>query len=143
MGLSSELLFEDWRPGNPHVGRMVSRTAVPDLYGLAEQAGSVMFTWRDRAAPVMIVAVGPEWSLATLKIDQMWYSYVLDDASGFVSIDLGGQACEWPRAELLPRDTALPVLMSVPDLAAIKRDFPWLSQARNVGMEPATDITKD
>ena len=141
MELPDELLFEDWRPGRAGVQRMVSRDEVPGLYGLAEQAGSVTFTWNDDGDPVMIIGVGPDWSLATLMIDQNWYSYVIDDVEGFVSIDLGGQSCEWPRAELLPRAAALPVLMMVPDLTAVRCGFPWLSQWRDVETEPAPDIT--
>lgn len=141
MELPAELLFEDWRPGHARAQRMVALDAVPGLYALADQAGSVTFTWNDGGDPVMIVGVGPDWSLAMLMIDQNWYSYVIDDVEGFVSIDLNGQACEWPRAELLPRAAAFPVLMKVPDLAAIRRGFPWLSQWRDVETEPAPDIT--
>lgn len=141
MELPGELLFEDWRPGHPHVKRTVPRTQVPGLYGLADKAGSVTFTWNDGGDPVMVVGVGPDWSVATLMIDQNWYSYVIGDAEGFISIDLSGQTCEWPRAELLPRAAALPVLMTVPDLTAIRRGFPWLSQWRDVETDPAPDIT--
>jgi hypothetical protein len=141
MDLPHELLFEDWRPGRSGAQRMVSVDEVPELYTLADQAGSVTFTWNDGGDPVMIVGVGPDWSLATMMIDQNWYSYVIDDVEGFVSIDLSGQNCEWPRAELLPRAVALPVLMKVPDLAAIRRGFPWLSQWRHLESEPAPDIT--
>jgi hypothetical protein len=69
MELPDELLFEDWRPGQPHERRMVSRMQVPGLYGLADQAGSVVFTWNDGGDPVLIVGVGPDWSVATLMID--------------------------------------------------------------------------
>lgn len=141
MELPDEVLFEDWRPGHARAQRMVPLDEVPGLYALADQAGSVTFTWNDGGDPVMIVGVGPDWSLATLMIDQNWYSYVIDDVEGFVSIDLNGQTCEWPRAELLPRAVALPVLMKVPDLTAIRRSFPWLSQWRDVEAEPAPDIT--
>jgi hypothetical protein len=137
-----ELLFEDWRPSRSGAQRMVSLNEVPGLYGLADQAGSVLFTWNDGGDPVMIVGVGPDWSLATLMNDENLYSYVIDDVEGFVSIDVNGQSCDWPRAELLPRATALPVLLQVPDLAAIRRGFPWLSQWRHLEPEPAPDITQ-
>lgn len=141
MSLPDELLFEDWRPGHARVERMVPLEEVPDLYALDVQAGSVMFTWNDGGDPVMIVGVGPDWSLATLMIERNWYSYVIDDVEGFASIDLCGQTSEWPKAELLPRAAALPVLMKVPDLTAIRRSFSWLSQWRHVETEPAPDIT--
>lgn len=59
---------------------MVSRLQVPRLYGLAAEGGSVVFTWNDGGDPVMIVGVGPDWSVATLITDQNWYSYVSGDA---------------------------------------------------------------
>jgi hypothetical protein len=141
MELPDELLFEDWRSGHPREGRMVSRTQVPGLYEPADKTGSVMFTWNDGGDPVMIVGVGPDWSVATLMIDQKWYGYVASDAEGFTPIDLNGQTRQWPRAELLSRAAALPVLMTVPDLTAIKRGFPWRSQWRDVEPEPTPDIT--
>ena len=70
MALPDEVLFEDWRPGHPHERRMVSLTHVPGLYGLADTAGSVVSTWNNGEDPVMIVGVGPDWSVATLMIDQ-------------------------------------------------------------------------
>jgi len=82
------------------------------LYGLADGAGSVVFTRNDGEAPVMIVDVGPDWSVATLMMDRSWYSYLSSDAEGFAVIDLGGQSCEWPRAKLPPRAATLPVLMT-------------------------------
>lgn len=135
------LLFEDFRPGHPHVKRMVTRAEVPGLYELADDAGSIMFTWNDGGDPTMIIGAGPDWSVANLMIDKNWYSYVIGDAEGFVSIDLSGQTCEWPQSELLPRGAALSVLMTVPDLTAIMRGFPWLSQWRHVETERAPDIT--
>jgi hypothetical protein len=60
MELPDELLFEDWRPGRPHEGRMGVPDAGARVYGLADGAGSVTFTWNDGGDPVMIVGVGPD-----------------------------------------------------------------------------------
>lgn len=65
-----------------------------------------------------------------------------NDLEGFTSIDVCGQSISWPRAELLPREAALPVLMSVPDIDAIRRNFRWLSQWRDLEPEPAPDTTQ-
>lgn len=139
MELPGELLFEDWRSGVPEK-RMVTPAQVPGLYETAAEAGSATFTWNDGRDPVLIVAVGPTWSTASLMLDGNWYGYVLNDLEGFTSIDVCGQSISWPRAELLPRAAALPVLMSVPDIDAIRRNFRWLSQWRDLEPEPAPDI---
>ena len=142
MGLPDELLFEDWRSGRASERRMVSRAQVPGLYELAEETGSVTFTWNDGGDPVLIVAVGPTWSTASLMLDGNWYGYVIDDVEGHASIEVCGQSSSWPRAELLPRAAALSVLMLVPDLDAIRRGFRWLSQWRDLEPEPAPDISR-
>ena len=141
MTLPDRLLFEDWRLGRAHEGRLVARADVPALYELADETGSVTFTWNDGGDPVLIVGVGPDWSVASLMIDGYWYGYVIDEVEGHVPIDLCGQTSEWPKAELLPRSAALPVLMMVPDLEGIRRGFRWLSQWRHFAEDAAPDIS--
>jgi hypothetical protein len=143
MGQPEILSFEDWRTGHAGERRRVTLADVPALYGLGGEPGSATFTWNDGGDPVLIVGVGPDWSTASLMINQYWYSYVMDDADGYVPIEVAGQKPDLPRSELLPRDAALPVLMMVPDLDGIRRCFRWLSQWRHFADDDAPDISLD
>lgn len=140
MELPGDVLFEDWRPGRVHAARRVTAAEVPELYGLAVEAGSVTFTWNDGGDPVLIVAVGPDWSVASLMVDANWYGYVMDESEGHVEIDVCGQPSQWPKAEVLPRNAALAVLLLVPGFDAIRSGFRWLSQWRDFEQDAAPDI---
>jgi hypothetical protein len=107
---------------------LVTEEELPAAYADLTEASSATVTWNDGGDPVLIVAVGDENSVITLKSDNTWYWLTVSDDDEGVYTTMGGLDGEVPRKTLAPRELGLTVLLRADDLPGLRADYTWTEQ---------------
>jgi hypothetical protein len=115
--------FEDY--GVTYRRETVELAAIPDLYAEAGRRGSTCLTWGDCTDEVLIVGVGEDYSVITLKRDETFFDVQITTDEDLRQIEIGGLTTDYPAGLILPRQMGLAALQLLPDLDAVWAAFEW------------------
>lgn len=106
----------------------VTADELPDAYAnLAERDGATVL-WNDGGDDMLIVAVGDDHCVISLKSDETWYYLTVSGDEEQVEVDMGGTDSYVPRKALAPRALGLTVLQRADDLPGLRTDYTWDEQ---------------
>jgi hypothetical protein len=83
------------------------------------------FEWQGTDGECLIVSVDGERSTATIGVDRSFYKLIYAEADGAVEMELGGHTEMYPRRIVIPVPLGLSLLLRMPDLAGVMRDYRW------------------
>jgi hypothetical protein len=108
--------------------RVIAPDELPEVYRSVSGAELPVFTWNDLGDDVLIVVVGDDWSLVTMKSDETFYNLVLSDDESPWEVEIVGGESIFPAGARLPRELGLEVLLKADDFARLKVDHMWQEQ---------------
>lgn len=112
-----------------HETRTVALDELPDEYAALKQANSPTVSWESPDdSEVVIVSVGEDYSVVTLKAEETWYWLQTSDDDEPVEVDMGGTEGSVPRGAIAPRETGLEVLKNADDFAKLRTEHTWVEQ---------------
>jgi hypothetical protein len=106
----------------------VTETELPAAYARLTEISSATVTFNDGGDDVLIVAVGDQHCVITLKSDESWYWLSISDEDEELFTNMGGLNGEVPRKALAPRELGLTVLLRADDLPGLRTDYIWTEQ---------------
>lgn len=101
---------------------------LPQAYANLKSSQSASVSWNSGGDPVVIVAVGDDYSVISLMDDDTWYYLAPTDEQGEETILIGGVDSIVPRKALAPRELGLTVLQRADDLPGLRTDYTWDEQ---------------
>ncbi|SHN12954.1 hypothetical protein SAMN05216268_120128 [Streptomyces yunnanensis] len=121
-----QIKCETWVPS--HETRMLDLADIPLVYRDAKESASPTFTWNDLGDEVLIVVVGDDYSTVTLMREDTFYNLAISDSVDMREIQVSGDIAMWPEGQVLPRELGLEVLLRVPDVESLVREYRWEEQ---------------
>ncbi|PNE41123.1 MULTISPECIES: hypothetical protein [Streptomyces] len=107
---------------------MLDLADIPLVYRDAKESASPTFTWNDLGDEVLIVVVGDDYSTVTLMREDTFYNLAISDSVDMREIQVSGDIAMWPEGQVLPRELGLEVLLRVPDVESLVREYRWEEQ---------------
>lgn len=111
-----------------HRKTTVTADELPDAYAGLKEADSPSVVWNDGGDDVLIVVVGDDHAVISLKSEETWYYLTVSGDEEEVEVDMGGTDSYVPRKALAPRELGLTVLQRAGDLPGLRTDYSWDEQ---------------
>lgn len=121
-----EYLIEVWYP--KHEETSVTGDKLPDVYASFKKRDSATVAWNSDGDEVLLVSVGDDYSVISLKSDGTWYYLVVSDDDEEVPVYMDGTDAYVPRKVMAPRELGLTVLLRADDFPGLRTDYMWDEQ---------------
>jgi hypothetical protein len=108
--------------------RVIAPDELPEVYRSVSGAELPVFAWNNLGDDVLIVVVGDDWSLVTMKSEETFYNLVLSDDGSPWEVELVDGEAIFPAGARLPRERGLEVLLKADDFPRLKVDHMWQEQ---------------
>jgi hypothetical protein len=103
--------------------KTVRQDELPAIY--ASLRFPATFAWEGPDDECLIVSVDDDLSTATIGFERSFYKLIHAEADGEVEMELGGVTETYPRRIVIPVSLGLDLLLRMPNLAGVMRDYSW------------------